>query len=148
MGNKILEPTTNESQERYRLILYPGSQLPQEYINLIKGPFKTSLRYGNDLYKLIDSDAYYKAYDKYIDLLLQRPLTQVKVAILNDDTIIGWRISENKTLHYLWVKKEVRRQGIGKELMPTEFDTITHITNKGINIWVNHYPNVKFNPFA
>ena len=53
-----------------------------------------------------------------------------------------------KTIHYIWVKNEVRRQGIGKALMPKEFDTISHITNKGISIWVNHFPEVKFNPFA
>jgi len=149
MGSEALEPTGERiKEERYRLSLYPGSQIPPDFKNLIIAPFLNSLRYGNDLFKLIDKDAYFLSYNKYIELLLQRPSTQVKFAILDDETVLGWRISELKTLHYIWVKKEVRRQGIGRALMPQEFDTISHITNKGINIWVNHYPNVKFNPFA
>jgi len=107
-----------------------------------------SLRYGNDLFKLIDQDAYYKNYGNYISALLARPEMKVKLAVLNDDTVLGWSLYMNKTVHYVWVKSEVRRQGIGKSLLPNEFDTISHITNKGINIWINKYPKVRFDPFA
>lgn len=147
MGNQKLELTTNEPQERYRLVPYKGTIIPSDLRNLIIAPFLNSLRYGNDLFKLIDKDAYYLAYGKYIELLLQRPDTQVKFAILNDDTVLGWCLTEEKILHYIWVKKEVRRQGIARALLPHKFDTISHITNKGINIWAKHYPEVRFNPF-
>lgn len=147
VGHQEMESGSNESQERYRLDLYPGSQIPSDFRNLIIAPFLNSLRYGNDLFKLIDKDAYYFSYGRYIELLLQRPSTQVKFAILDDETVLGWCLTEGKILHYVWVKKEVRRQGIARALMPKSFDTISHITNKGIHIWVNHYPGAKFDPF-
>lgn len=149
MGGETLESTSQRAEEeRYRLVTYYGVTLPPEFKNLVTAPFLNSLRYGNDLYKLIDKDAYFFSYSKYIESLLQRPHSMVKLAILNDMTVLGWCLMENKVVHYIWVKKEVRRQGIGCALLPKTFDTISHITNKGINIWVNHYPNVKFNPFA
>lgn len=148
MGNQKLELTTNEPQESYRIKHYNFESLPDDFRNLIIAPFLNSLRYGNDLYKLIDKDAYYSSYTKYIEILMRRPDCLVTIALLNDNTALGWCMHERKTIHYVWVKKEVRRQGIGRSLMPKEFDTISHITNKGINIWVNHYPNVKFDPFA
>lgn len=135
-------------EERYRLVTYYGNNIPPEFTNLIIAPFLNSLRYGNDLFKLIDKDAYYFSYSKYIESLLRRPHAIVRLAILNDMTVLGWCLAENKVIHYVWVKKEVRRQGIGQALLPKVFDTISHITNKGINIWVNHYPAVKFDPFA
>lgn len=151
MGSQELEPTRDESEEvesSYKIIPYAGHSLPFEFRNSIIAPFLNSLRYGNDLYKLIDKDAYFTNYGKYIDIILLRPNMRVKIAMLKDKTVLGWSLVENKTLHYIWVKKEVRRQGIGRSLLPKEFDTISHITNKAIGIWVNHYPEVRFNPFA
>lgn len=151
MGNQILEFTSKESEEvedRYRLISYRGGCLPEEYKNVIIAPFLNSLRYGNDLFKLIDKDAYYLKYGQYVQSLLQRPMLLIRLAILNDNTVLGWSLLQNKIVHFVWVKKEVRRQGIGRSLLPKDFDTISHITNKGINIWVNHYPGVKFDPFT
>jgi GNAT superfamily N-acetyltransferase len=121
--------------------------LPEEYKNVIIAPFLNSLRYGNDLFKLIDRDAYYDSYKKYVDLLMRRPTAQVKMALLSDNTVLGWCLYEPKIVHYFWVKKEVRRQGIGKSLLPKGFTAITHVTNQGIKWWVNYYPEVIFDPF-
>lgn len=107
-----------------------------------------SLRYGNDLFKLMDKDSYYEAYSRYIDSILHKPTSTIRIAALDDETVLGWSLSEDKIVHYVWVKKEVRRQGIARSLLPKEFDTITHITNVGMNIWVNKFPQVRFNPFA
>lgn len=149
MGDKTLEPETNEPEkESYRIIIYPAIKLPEEFRNLIIGPFLNSLRYGNDMFKLIDKESYYNNYGRYVELLLQRPTAMVKLAQLDDETVLGWSLIEDQTLHYVWIKKEVRRQGIAKALMPKEFNTISHITNKGMNIWVNKFPLVRFNPFA
>jgi len=152
MGDQNLELDTNESEiqieSSYKVITYPASQLPQSFLNVIIAPFMNSLRYGNYMFKLIDKQAFYRAYKIYIDMLLSRPESVIKMALLNDDTVLGWSLFENKTLHYIWVKKEVRRQGIGKSLLPKEFDKISHITNKGLNIWVSKFPEVRFDPFA
>lgn len=151
VGDQILELKRDESEEVdsfYKIKTYQAKALPLEYTNLIIGPFLNSLRYGNDLYKLIDKEAYFLNYSKYIESLLQRPRAMIKLSELSDGTVLGWSFYEENIVHYIWVKKEVRRQGIAKALMPKQFDTISHITNKGINIWVSKFPNVRFNPFA
>lgn len=151
MGDKSLESEANEAREiesSYRLVNYPASELPQDFRPLIIAPFLNSLRYGNDLFKLIDKESYYSNYGRYVEGLLKRPKTIIKLAMLNDDTVLGWSMLEDKMIHYIWVKKEVRRQGIAKSLLPKEFSTITHITNKGLSIWVSKFPDVSFNPFA
>lgn len=147
MGNQDLEPISDVS-EGYKVISYLGSHLPPEFTNVIIAPFINSLRYGNDLFKLVDQDSYYKAYSKYIGLLLMRPKSVIKLALLNDKTVLGWSLYEDEILHYVWVKKEVRRQGIARALLPMKFTSISHITNKGLNIWVNKFPEVRFNPFV
>lgn len=152
MGSETLESTSNGTKENevessYRIVYFGGAKLPTEYKNLVVAPFLNSLRYGNDLFKLIDKDAYFNNYSRYIETLLNRPMTIIKMAMLKDGTVLGWSMIEYKTIHYLWVKKEVRRQGIARSLLPTEFDTITHITNQGIKMWVTHYPEVRFDPF-
>lgn len=148
MGDQSLEHPADGPENSYKIIVYKTLELPQEYHNLIIAPFLNSLRYGNDLFKLIDKQAYFTSYSKYIQLLLQRPNAQVKLAILSDRTVIGWSMVEKNIVHYVWVKKEVRRNGVGRSLLPKEFDTITHVTNKAIGIWVNYYKDVKFDPFS
>lgn len=149
MGSEELEPASaGVREEAYKIRHYHACSLPNGLLNLVIAPFLNSLRYGNDLYKLIDKEAYFLSYTKYIELLMKRPECLITIALLSDDTALGWCMHEKKTIHYLWVKKEVRRQGIGRSLMPKQFDTISHITNKGINIWVNHFPEVRFNPFT
>ena len=148
MGNKGLETKADESQEdSYKVISYKGNTLPEEYLNVIRAPFLTSLRYGNDLFKLIDQDAYFKAYSKYLESILKRNQTVVKLAALDDQTILGWSLSEPDLLHYVWVKKEVRRQGIMQSLLP-KFTTFSHITNKWIPLWNKHFFEARFNPFV
>lgn len=152
MGNRILEPETNEPEgeieSNYRIVYFMGTKLPPEYKSVIMAPFLRTLRDGNDFYKLIDHDAYFLNYPKYINIILQRPMMLVKMAMLKDNTVLGWALVEHKTVHYVWVKKEVRMQGICRALLPKEFDTISHITNRAINIWVKHFPDVRLNPFA
>lgn len=134
-------------EEKYKIISYPAIELPKELLPLIIAPFLNSLRYGNDLFKLIDQEAYYEAYKRYIDSLLSRTFSVVRLAQLDDDTMLGWSLSENKTVHYVWVKKEARRQGIGKSLLPQDFDTMTHVTRVVLNIWPTKFPQVRLNPF-
>lgn len=146
MGDKQLGQERGE-EDSYKIISGHISSFGPEYKNLIIAPFLNSLRYGNDLFKLVEQEAYYKNYAKYIELLINRPNTKIRMAKLSDNTVLGWSIMEDKTLHYVWVKKEQHRQGIATALVK-EFDTISHITHKGINIWAKKFPNVRFNPFV
>jgi hypothetical protein len=153
MGVEILEPTEDEPKKTYRIVYYTGRTVPQKFRSVLIDPFLNTLRSGNDFYKVIDQDAYYFYQEKCFDMLLLRPMLIVKIALIWDaerkeDVVLGWALVEHKTVHYVWVKKEVRRTGICRDLLPKEFDMITHFTNKAINIWVKHFPEVKFVPYA
>lgn len=120
------------------------------YKALVFSRFLRSLRFGNDYFKMIDSDPYYEIYHKYLSVLLNRPQTRVKLAVLSDDheNVLGFAITEPKKLHYCHVYKDYRRSGIAKTLCQESFEIITHITNVGASIWNNKFPKVRFNPFA
>lgn len=137
----------NLSEKSYKIINHPGSQLPSEFTNLILSPFLYSLRDHNDWFKLIEKDTYYDAYKPYVRLLMNRTNSMIRLAILSDKTVLGWCLSELDTLHFIWVKKEVRRQGIGKALLPKNIKKFSHITTFGLSIWPK-LPGVKFDPFV
>jgi GNAT superfamily N-acetyltransferase len=138
------------SEASYKVVTYPGSELPEAYRNLIFSKWMRSLRFGNEYYKLIDSDAYYSTYHKYIEMLLNRPTTSVNLAVLADepDTALGWSVTEPGILHFIHVQRELRKQGIGKALTPPDTTVITHVTKIGLSLWPTKLPNARFNPFA
>ncbi len=145
MGSEDLVSKTDESEDHYRIVTYKSP--PKELRSKILANFLNSLRYGNDYFKLIEKDNYFPAYTIYINNLLDKASISTKFAMLSDQTILGWSIYEEEKLHYVFVNKDMRGQGIGKVLIPKEIKSFTHITNKGINLWLKHYPNAEFKPF-
>jgi GNAT superfamily N-acetyltransferase len=117
---------------------------------LIFSKWLRSLRYGNDYFKLIDPPAYYAAYHRFIQNILNHPDTSVRLAVLSDDAdvVLGFSVSRGTILDYVHVHKDQRRQGIGRQLVPKGIDTITHLTRTGLSIWGSKMAGVKFNPFA
>jgi hypothetical protein len=151
MANKNVEAKSDEPQESYFIVSYRTSAIPQQYVNLILSPFLTTLKSGNDEFKMIDRDSYFKNYKAYIYSLFDRPESKVNLALLTDpnlDVALGWCLFEKNIVHYVWVKEEVRRTGICKALLPKHFDIITHRTNVGKNIWLKNYPDVIYDPWA
>lgn len=147
MGIKALDAEANENQESYRIVTMNASDIPTDMMPLVLAPFLNSLRYGNDYFKFIDQNSYYHTYKRFItEVLLKRPGAKLRLAKLNDETVLGWCLFENKTLHYVWVKDEQRRQGIGKSIVPA-FDTFTHLTRRGMSIWASRFKDAIFNPF-
>lgn len=121
------------------------------YKNLIYASWLKSLRFGNNWFQDIESDIYYKVYHDFIDRILDRPNTCVRLAVLTDDldVCVGWSVSEGAILHYVFVKGDIkgRKQGIGRSLVPDNITTITHITKTGRSIWKSKAPQLVFNPF-
>jgi len=113
------------------------------------GTWKNSLRYGNEYFKLIEKKAYFETYQRYIELLLNRPGTVVRLAVLSDDQDIalGWSAIDGAALHYIHVTHEYRNQGIARSLVPCKIDTITHLTRSGMSIWQSKLTHAVFNPF-
>lgn len=134
----------------YRVISYSGHDPHIDpYRGTLYKDFVHTLRAGNDWFKLIDDDAYYQTYKKVMPMLLSRADTSVRLACLADalDVCIGWAVLEGEKLHYVFVRKDFRRQGIGTELLPKEITTITHLTWHGQLFRNKRFPQSKFNPF-
>jgi hypothetical protein len=152
MGNKELEAGRNGIAPcTYKIISYTAHKLPESYKPMIFSKWMRSLRYGNNYFEAIDSNVYYKTYQKYIQSILERPGAMVRLSTLSDDPDIclGWSISEGNTLHYIHVQWEQRNQGIGKSLLPPGIRQFTHLTKTGMKIWRDDkYSHAIFNPFA
>ncbi len=138
----------------YSIIAFQGANVPKEYINLIYSKWLRSLRFGNDFFKLADSDSYYDAYQNYIKVLLNKPNAMVRLAVLTDekDVVLGFSVYRgyisNIVLDYVHVHKDHRKLGIGTRLLPHGVSTITHLTRTGLSIWGSKYGYWSFNPFA
>lgn len=125
--------------------------LPASYRNLIFAKWLRSLRYGNDLFRLIDPAAYYPAYHKFITAILGHADCVIRLAVLSDehDVVLGFSVSRGEILDYVHVHRDMRRQGIARKLLPDDITTFTHIT-KNAQAILKKQPKVvwKFNPFV
>jgi hypothetical protein len=148
METKALAEEGVNEQSGYRVIIYPSLKLPLQYRNLIFSKWLRSLKFGNDYFRLIDNDAYYASYNTYIDSLLKRPSALVKLAVLADDhdVVLGFSLCEGPTLHYVHVHRDQRKQGIARSLLPTPFESFTHVTKTWLSMWPK-FPKTIFNPF-
>ena len=149
VGNTALEATGHGIKESsYSILAFPAAQLPVCYQNFVLAKWKRSLRDGNEYFKLIDSNSYFAAYNRYCVSLLNRPGAVIRIAIISDtpDVALGWSLIEEETLHYVFVQGDQRGRGIGKSLVPVPIKWVSHLTNTGMRIW-NKHKEVKFNPF-
>lgn len=152
MGHKNLEPIQHDIQEdkaSYSIISFPAKDLPTRYVSVVRGEWKKSLRYGNDHFKLVEQAHYFWAYERYIEMLTQRPDALIRLAVLTDDhdTVLGWCFTRGDKLDYVWVQRDQRNQGICKALVPKYITTITHITKNGLRIWADKAPQLTYKPF-
>lgn len=104
------------------------------------------LYYGNPWFKEIEKDVFMHKYHDVITRVLLKPTTEVAIAALKDDedTILGYSVTDNKTLHWVFVKEVWRKMGIAKAIIPHDIDTTTHLTIMGKKIKPK---SLKFNPF-
>jgi len=139
--------TQPEDQTTYSILEFMPEEVPKDYVNYIYAKWLRSAKYGNDIYKKIPSEYYYKSYSRYLDSLLHR--CKVRLAVLDDDkdVLLGFACYKDKILHYVYVNREQRRQGIGKSLLPKEIEIYTHYTKDGIKIVDNKLSDLIFNPF-
>ena len=133
----------------YRVEMHYSHLVWGEVRNLVLSSFLKGVRYGNEYFKLIDKDAYYTSYRNYIGHLLDRSRSILRLAILGGtpEVILGWSLMEFNTLHFVFVKKDVRRQGIARALVPGRIERITHLTKTGLALWSCKTPEAKFDPF-
>ncbi len=135
----------------YSIISFPASKLPDNYKALIFSKWLRSLRHGNPFFKKIDSFEFFKNYHKFIENLLAKPSSMIRLAVLSDDhdVVLGFAISREDVLDYIYVQNTHRNIKIGSHLLLPAITTFTHFTLSGLNIWQAKYKDVlKFNPFA
>lgn len=114
----------------YSIISYPAKDLPEVYEPLIYSKWLRSLRFGEQIFKDMDSNEYYTKHHAYIKRLLSCPDTSVRLAVLSEDhdIVLGFSVSRGDILDYVHVHKDYRRMGIGRALLPEKITTITHLT--------------------
>jgi predicted GNAT family N-acyltransferase len=137
-------------QATYKITVFKADTIPEAYKNFIYSRYLRSLKYGNDWFGEIDPDAYYKVYHLLCEKMLLNPASIIRIAQLtdDDDLILGFSISRNPDiLDYVYVKREVRNNGIGKSLLPKTFNIITHLTKQALQIRASKYKGTVFNPF-
>ncbi len=143
--------TSANGSEGYKIIPVFSLDDHPGYEGYIFAHFMHSLRKGNELFKLVDKDAFYENYHRFIQNLLQRPEIQIRFAVLSDDpdVVLGFSLLEKNVIHYVFVAPDFRKQGIGKDLsliLSERFNYMTHLTNDALLIWPK-YPSLTFNPF-
>ncbi len=152
MGNEDIHAASAKPEEiaSYTIISFSGIYLPKQYEGMIYAKWMRSLRKGFDYFSLIEAMTYYGAYHNYIAILLGKPETVIRLAVLSDDhdVVLGFSVCRKNILDYILVLlPEYRRLKIGTSLIPNGIDTFTHLTRTGMTIWNNKYSEWKFNPF-
>lgn len=99
--------------------------------------------------RLTNKESYFEAYDHYISGIFNDGGTKVTLAVLSDDpdVALGFAVTTDNALHYVYVGSDYRKHGIGKTLVPCEVKEFTHLTTVGLRLWHTKAPNALFNPF-
>lgn len=98
-------------------------------LNFIFSSWKRSLYYTKP-YRYIDPSTYHRCHGQLIERILNSPNVQIKVACLEDDPniIVGYSVFQPKTLHWIYVKEDWRRQRIADKLYPQGVQFCSHMT--------------------
>ena len=142
----------------YQIVSYSAHDLPQHYRPYIYSKWLRKLRYGNDYFQLIHSPAYYGTYRTYLNNILQTLNCVVRLALLppekidDPEVVLGFSVARGNILDFVYVLNDMRRQGIGRKLVPAGIDTYTHITKDAIAVLAHlaggEIWKWKFNPFV
>ncbi len=117
--------------------------------SFIMSTWLKGLRFGNDLFREIKSDVYFKEYNKIVDGLLAHPSVKVNVACLADDedVILGYAVvsTDGTKAHFAFVKNSWRGIKIAKALVPNTVKIVTHLTKTGLSLARKY--NMDYDPF-
>lgn len=110
--------------------------------------FLKGLYYGESWFRLINKDVFMTCYHSFLEKFLDSPGVQVTIACLVEDpeVIIGYSVTTNTVLHFIFVKKAWRNIGVAKMLLPKTVSAVTHLTDLGKKL-LPKLPGAEFNPF-
>lgn len=142
------KPVSDPSRGTGELIRYRPLILSDK--NFIYSTWLKGLYYGNNWFREIDKETYFKHYSQIIQHILMRPNVYVNTACLKDDieVILAYSVLEatgmDTTLHWVFTKASWRDLGIAKKLIPANVTTCSHLTKVGRSLKPKEW---KFNPF-
>lgn len=86
-----------------------------------------------DYFSSINQDTFMEKYHDYLQQLFDRPGTEIKVACLVEepDVILGFSVFCRGVLHFVFVKPDWRNIGIGRDLCPSDIQSVTGFTRVG-----------------
>jgi len=122
-------------------------------VNFIMATFLRGLYYGDSWFREIPKDIFMENYHAILERILSNPRTIIAVACLKEDqdVILGYSVYCNTftgvNLHWVFVKNAWRGIGIGKSLVPSSTNVVTHLTKSGLGI-IKKHKEIVFNPFA
>lgn len=140
----MTEPHLHIVNPTYQIINFRSSELPDQYKALVFSKWLRSLRFGNPLFEKIDQDEYFKNYHIFIENLLRKPDSTIRLAVLSDDkdVVLGFSALREDVLDYVHVHRDQRKQGIARKLIPDTITTLTHLTKTAMGI-LAHSPRYR-----
>lgn len=113
--------------------LYDIRDYKEEDKNFIISTFLKGLYYDDSWFSLIEKNTFMDNYKKVIEALIQKCV--IKVACLKDeqDVIIAYSLlsQDFQTISWVYCKKEWRRKGIARSLLPKHPRSVSHLTQLG-----------------
>jgi hypothetical protein len=119
--------------------------------NFVFSTALAGLYFGDSWFSKIKKAIFINNYRKILQGIIDKPSTQIRVACIRDspDEIKGYCILVNNAQALMWVfvKKDWRKNGIAKALVPNTVIEVTNLTELG-EILMKKYPHLSFNPFV
>lgn len=123
-------------------------KLPFVYATWLK-----SFHHSSPIAKRIRSQIFYSYHQETLTEILERDATKIYLAVAHDDdnVILGYLVTENDNIHFVYVKRDFRNFGVakilaeafGKDLNTVQFSHWTHDTD-----WIcSKYPEMIYNPY-
>lgn len=102
-------------------------------MNFIYSTWLKGLYFSCEYFKKIPSQVFFVDYQRIIDSILENPDVFLHVACLPDDqdVILGYSITTQNIIHWIFVKESWRKLGICKALVPESLKRCTHVSNIG-----------------
>lgn len=104
------------------------------------------LKHANDVYKQIDKIEYDRGQRKVIETILKIGTVMIAALKEDPDVILGYSVTRNPIIDWVFVKMPWRRLGLATELLKhLEPQSVSHITYVGNSIRLKK--NLKFDPY-
>lgn len=151
-AKEFIAKTIQEIMEEDKKTQLLVREFKSEDLNFIKATWLNSIFYGSETFKHIPKSTFMHHYSPLLEKIilgdLNVPANKIFVACLKDDedAIIGYTVHNgDNTLHFVYVKEDFRRIGVGTILLETlpNPQYSTHF----IEASKNRFKHLTFNPF-